>query len=303
MDERALVGGQAVIEGVMMRGPHSFAVSVRAPDGKIKTVKDWFIKLREKFILFKLPLLRGVAALIETLILGVKALSYSAELSLPEEEKKGKENFGLAIGISFVLALLLGFLLFFFLPLYLTQLLKGVIPFGETNIGFNLIDGFFRVLFFLLYLLFISQLKDIKRIFAYHGAEHKAVFTHEKGLPLTVENARDKSPLHPRCGTGFLLTVMVVSIFVFTLIPKDAPFIEKLLLRFILLPLIAGISYELLMFGAKHEGNPLAKLFTLPSLYLQRLTTREPDDPQLEVALSALSEVLAMEKEWSEKAA
>jgi uncharacterized protein YqhQ len=293
-----------VIEGVMMRGPHSFAVSVRVPDGNIKRVREWFTKISERFPLFKLPLLRGIAALIETLIIGIKGLSYSARLSLPkEEEKENKKSLDLTIGVSLILAFLLGFLIFFFLPLYLSQLLSDTIPFADTNIGFNFIDGVLRVLFFLLYLLFISQLKEIKRVFAYHGAEHKAVFTYETGLSLTPENARAKSPLHPRCGTGFLLTVMVVSILVFTLIPRDASFFAKLLFRLIALPLIAGISYELLMFGAKYRSHPLGRVLTFPSLLLQRLTTAEPDEAQLEVALSALSEVVKMEKEWLRKAA
>jgi len=189
-------------------------------------------------------------------------------------------------------ALLFGILLFFVLPLYLTKLL---VPFiGDSNLVFNLVDGLIRVLVFLLYVFSISRMKDIQRVFQYHGAEHKAIFAFESGETLTVDNVKRHSRLHPRCGTSFLLIVMLVSILVFSLIPKLWPFYLKAVSRIVLLPLIAGASYEILKWSARHEQSPLVRFFIAPGLALQRLTTREPDDDQLEVAIRSMEEAIDM---------
>jgi uncharacterized protein YqhQ len=205
------------------------------------------------------------------------------------------------MGFTLAAALGLGFLLFFFLPLYLTDLAKGALSLLENNFAYNVVDGIIRVVFFILYILGISLLKDIKRIFQYHGAEHQVVHAFEAGEKLSVENARKHSPCHPRCGTGFLLLVMVVSILIFTLIPKESPFYVKLLLRLAALPLIAGSSYELIRLASKRKKGVLFAIVAWPGLLLQRLTTRTPTDDQLEVSLRALEETLFLEEKMNEK--
>jgi uncharacterized protein YqhQ len=283
------IGGQAVIEGVLMRAPRSMAIAVRRPDGEIVVKRDTVIPLSERFPLVKLPLVRGAVALFSSLVIGMKALSFSANEAISEGEEK-EEMSPLAMGGTIALALLLGILLFFILPLFLTKLLVPYI--GESNIVFNLVDGFIRVLVFLLYVYSISRMKDIQRVFQYHGAEHKSIFAFEAGIRLTVENVKQFSRLHPRCGTSFLLIVMLVSIVVFSLIPKAWPFYLKAGSRVVLLPVIAGFSYELLKLSAKYEKSRLVRMLIAPGLALQRLTTREPDDSQLEVAIRSLEEAL-----------
>lgn len=290
-EEKKNIGGQAVIEGVMMRAPSKFVIAVREPNGKI-AVKREDIKLDNNKILKK-PILRGLIGLYDALVLGIKALNFSAEKAMPDEvEKNGKsskmENF-----ISILIGLLLGVGLFLYLPLQLTELAKKFFPIVEQSfLVFNLVDGVLRIIFFVLYLVIISQLKDIKRVFSYHGAEHKCIFTYEKGKELTVENARKMSRFHPRCGTSFLLIVLIVSIFVFSLIPKDSHFLIKFGSRIIFLPLIAGISYEILKLSSKYADNIIVKILIAPGLWLQRITTREPDDSMLEVALVSIKEAV-----------
>jgi len=234
--------------------------------------------------------------LFTSLIIGIKALNFSANEAMTEEEKAkekgGGEISSWALAGTMALAFGFGIALFFLFPLYLTKLLVPVI--GTNNIVFNLVDGVIRVVVFLLYIWGISRMSDIQRVFQYHGAEHKSIFTHEAGEELIVENVRRYSRLHPRCGTSFLLIVMLVSIGVFSLIPKLWPFYLKAGSRIVLLPLIAGISYEFLKWSAKNEHHPLVKLIITPGLGLQRLTTREPDDAQLEVAIRSLNEALAV---------
>ncbi len=283
------IGGQAVIEGVLMRAPRSMAIAVRRPDGEIIVKRDTVVPLSEKFPLVKLPLVRGAVALFTSLIIGMKALSFSANEAISEGEEK-EEMSSLAMGGTIAVALLFGILLFFILPLFLTKLLIPII--GESNIVFNLVDGLIRMLVFLIYVYSISRMSDIQRVFQYHGAEHKSIFAFEAGISLTVENVKQFSRLHPRCGTSFLLIVMLVSIVVFSLIPKAWPFYLKAGSRIILLPLIAGCSYELLKWSAKYEKSRLVRMLIAPGLALQKLTTREPDDAQLEVAIRSLEEAL-----------
>ena len=283
------IGGQAVIEGVLMRAPRSMAIAVRRPDGEIVVKRDTVIPLSERFPLVKLPLVRGAVALFTSLVIGMKALSFSANEAISEGEEKAEMS-PFAMGGTIAVALLFGILLFFILPLFLTKLLVPYI--GGSNIVFNLVDGFIRVVVFLIYVYSISRMSDIQRVFQYHGAEHKSIFAFEAGIALTVENVKRFSRLHPRCGTSFLLIVMLVSIVVFSLIPKLWPFYLKAGSRIVLLPVIAGLSYELLKLSAKHEKSRLVRMLIAPGLALQRLTTREPDDSQLEVAIRSLEEAL-----------
>lgn len=287
--EKINIGGQAVIEGVLMRAPRSMAIAVRRPDGEIVVKRNRVVPLSERFPLVKLPLVRGAVALFSSLVIGIKALNYSANEALSEGEKK-EEISSLAMGGTMAVALLFGILLFFILPLYLTKLLVPII--GESNLVFNLVDGLIRVIVFLLYIFSISKMKDIQRVFQYHGAEHKSIFAYESGQELTVENVKRFSRLHPRCGTSFLLIVMLVSILVFSLIPNVWSFYLKAGARIVLLPLIAGVSYELLKLSARYDTSPLVRFLIAPGLALQKLTTREPDDDQVEVAIRSMEEAL-----------
>jgi uncharacterized protein YqhQ len=293
--EKINIGGQAVIEGVMMRAPRSVAIAVRRPSGEIVVRKEEAVPLSERFPVVKLPIVRGAVALFASLIVGIKALNFSANEAMVEEEgeeQKKEELSTWAMAGTMGVAFGFGVLLFFILPLYLTKLLVPLI--GSSNIVFNLVDGVIRVTVFLLYIWGISRMKDIQRVFQYHGAEHKSIFAFEAGEELSVANVRKYSCLHPRCGTSFLLIVMLVSICVFSLIPKLWPFYLKAGSRIVLLPLIAGISYELLRWSAKNDGSRLVKMIIAPGLALQRLTTREPDDSQLEVAIRSMEEALAI---------
>jgi uncharacterized protein YqhQ len=294
--EKINVGGQAVIEGVMMRAPRAMAIAVRRPTGEIVVRKEEMIPLGERFPVVKLPIVRGAVALFHSLVMGVTALNFSANEAMVEEDaKEGEEKKDIstwAMAGTMAVAFGFGILLFFIMPLYLTKLLVPVI--GDSNIIFNLVDGVIRVVVFLLYIGTISRMKDIQRVFQYHGAEHKSIFAFEAGEELTVENVRKYSCLHPRCGTSFLLIVMVVSIVIFSLIPKLWPFYLKAVSRVVFLPLIAGVSYEFLKWSAKNDQSPLVRLIITPGLALQRLTTREPDDSQLEVAIRSMEEALAV---------
>jgi uncharacterized protein YqhQ len=261
--------------------------------------KELAIPLSERFPVVKLPILRGAVALFTSLIIGIKALNFSANEAMTEDEKEkegvkesGGELSSWAMAGTMAVAFGFGICLFFLFPLYLTKLMTPVI--GDNNIVFNLVDGVIRVIVFLLYIWGISRMEDIRRVFQYHGAEHKSIFAFEAGEELTIENVRRYSRLHPRCGTSFLLIVMLVSIAVFSLIPKLWPFIYKAGSRIVLLPLIAGISYEFLKWSARHDSHPLVGMIIAPGLALQRLTTGEPDDAQLEVAIRSLDEALEM---------
>jgi len=287
------IGGQAVIEGVMMKSPTNWTVAVRGQTGEIHLRKE---RLRPLPRVLKLPFLRGVVALFQALVLGVKAIEFSANKAYEEdaEEQLGRLSIAITIAVSF----LLGIGLFILLPLYATKLLGLAFhDVSRSSFLFNLTDGIIRVIIFLLYVGIIGIWKEMARIFMYHGAEHKVIHAYEGGQELTVESVRRYSPLHPRCGTSFLMIVMVVSILIFSFIPQDWPFLYKFLARVVLIPFIAGTSFEILKLSARWKDNPLMNLVIQPGLLLQRLTTREPDDAQIEVAISALKEVLRLEEE------
>ncbi|HDH04424.1 MAG TPA: DUF1385 domain-containing protein [Nitrospirae bacterium] len=289
------IGGQAVIEGVMMRSGNVYAVAVRSPDRDIVFKRE---NIRELPKPLKLPLVRGIIALFQALSIGIKALMYSAEASGQEEEKPSS----FSLFITVLLAFLIGIALFLLLPLYGTKLL-GILfqSINNSSLVFNLVDGIIRVLVFLTYILLINMSKDIRGVFQYHGAEHKVVHAFEAGVELTPENADKYSTLHPRCGTSFLIMVMMLSILVFSLIPNDWPFIEKALSRLVLMPLIAGLSYEFIKFSSKRLDHPFVRLMAMPGLRLQKLTTGMPSLEQIEVAIKALKEALKMDPQQSQK--
>ena len=372
-----IVGGQAVIEGVMMRTPNAYAIAVRKADGTIVNTAARLPKWSDKYPLLKLPVLRGGAVLVQSMGLGIKALNYSANEALAEVEEasaaevkvalspaviEGEGDFagltgavpGLfpvptqkrskdelkkgttaAAASSIVFALIFNILLFVAAPLLLTNALfiaagwatapavtsTAPAPTGETvtteqsgeawysnawttarpylhpvrpSVAFNLIDGLIRMTFFLIMIFSFSLLKDIRRVFQYHGAEHKTVFTWEAGLPLTVENARPQPRQHPRCGTSFLMVVMLVAIVLFSVIKFDS-LLFNFLIRIALMPVVAGLSYEIIRLSAKKESSWFFKIMTKPGVWLQNITTQEPDDNQLEVAIEALKESLKLE--------
>ena len=284
----------------MMRSPGAFGVAVRRPDGSIAFQRGKVQSLAQRFPFLKLPLLRGIAVLFQSLAIGIRALNFSAEAAMAAdtavegtEPKKEEKASNWAIAGSMAVGLGAGVLIFIFLPLWLTHLGERYVFGGPlSSLSFNLLDGGLRAVLFLGYILLISRMKDIHRVFQYHVAEHKVVFNWEKKLPLTVDNARAQSRLHPRCGTSFLLFVLLLSIVVFALIPKEAPFLIKFGGRLLLMPVIAGLSYEVLRFTAKHRAAPLFALLVAPGLALQRITTQEPTDDMLEVAIAALEEAL-----------
>ena len=294
-EEEILVGGQAVIEGVMMRSPKGYSVAVRRQDGDVKVISELLQTVSEKWKVFKLPILRGIGVLGQALVLGIKALRFSAEEALAEEGAKSakpvnpQKTSNLLIAGNLVLALGVNFLMFFALPLFLTRLIQTQVGF-KRSILFNCIDGVFRAGVFVGFLYLISLMKDMKRVFQYHGGEHKAVYNFEARESLGVENAAKYSTLHPRCGTSFLFVVVIISIFVFSAFPF-ATFAGKLLSRLVLMPLVAGISYEVIRYSAKHPKS-FVRWVTLPGLWLQKITTKEPSSPQLEIAIRALQEAL-----------
>jgi uncharacterized protein YqhQ len=304
-ESELLVGGQALIEGVMMRSPGAYGIAVRKPDGSLAFQRGKVASLARRYPFLKLPVLRGVAVLFQSLAIGIRALNFSAEQAMAQPDQPAKEAAAesaapkkeekassWAIAGSMAFGLGAGVLIFIFLPLWLTQLGERYVFGHLSSLAFNLVDGGLRAIFFLAYIFAISRMKDIHRVFQYHGAEHKVVFAYEKKLPLTVANTRVQSRLHPRCGTSFLLFVLLVSILVFALIPKAAPFIVKFGGRLLLVPLIAGLSYEVLRITAKRRAAPLFALLVAPGLALQRITTQEPTDDMLEVGIAALEEAL-----------
>jgi uncharacterized protein YqhQ len=358
MQRDLIVGGQAVIEGVMMRTPSAYAIAVRKADGSIVHTAESLPKWSDKYPVLNYPILRGGATLVQSMILGVKALNFSANIfeqdmeaqeekvkaakltaepafaegttdenftkaratvTMPEKteaKSKPKQSAG-AVG-SIIVALLFNILLFIVAPLVLTNV--GFILLGWADapsltadagwwgavkayiweikphswIAFNLIDGLIRMIFFVFMIFSMSFQKDIRRVFEYHGAEHKTVFNWEKGLELKPENARIQKRQHPRCGTSFLMVVMLVAIVLFSVIKFDY-MILNLLVRIALMPVVAGLSYEIIRYAAKKESGVIFKLMTMPGLWLQNITTQEPDDSQLEVAIEALNESLKLE--------
>jgi uncharacterized protein YqhQ len=305
-DDDVLVGGQAVYEGVMMRSPQGYSVAVRRQDGSVRVIKETIKTAGEKWKIFKLPIFRGIGVLGQAMVLGIKALRFSTEeamLDVDGSTPAGEKTEGAresaqpekvspwVIGSSVVLALAVNIGLLIAMPLILTNLLQTRLGF-ESYLLFNAIDGVLRVTTFVLFLLLLSWMKDMRRVFEYHGAEHKTVYNFEARETLTIDNAKKYSTLHPRCGTSFLLVLMIVSILVFSLAHFDS-FVIKLLARIVLLPLIAGISYEVIRFSAKHPRS-LLRLVTYPGLLLQKITTKEPDNSQLATAIKALEEALSV---------
>ena len=282
VEQRFYYGGQAVVEGVMMRGRNTRVTAVRRPGGELAIDTQPLAAIYTGWMR-KTPLIRGIIVLIETLVLGIKSLLYSANISLEEEGEKVE---GRMVWVMVAVALVFGVALFFIVPLFLTRLLNI-----DSSLVFNLIDGFIRVAIFIAYLKVITLMPDIKRVFAYHGAEHKAVNAYEAGVPLEVEAVRGYSTAHVRCGTSFLFVVLLISIVVFALIGLHSPWL-MVLSRIVLLPVIAALGYEVIYFGARHIQNGVVRAVLAPGLWLQALTTREPDDSQLEVALSALKRVV-----------
>jgi uncharacterized protein YqhQ len=287
-----VIGGQAVIEGVMMRSITGYTVAVRQANGEIAFKRDKIEPITKKYPFLRFPVLRGSVVLIQSLILGMRALNFSAAASSENEEGE-QELSNWAIATSMIMALGLGVLLFILAPLGLTNLIRHYLMPEMSNFTYNVIDGVFRAVFFFAYILSISFMDEIRRVFQYHGAEHKTVYTFEAHEALEVANAKPKSTLHPRCGTSFLLFVMAISIVVFSIIPATAPFIAKFGARIVLIPLIAGLAYEVIRFSARHLDSPLCRALITPGLWLQRITTKEPDDKQLEIAIVALREALA----------
>ena len=358
------VGGQAVIEGVMMRSPGGYAIAVRKPDNSIVIEKKRFVPLSKRYKFYGLPIIRGAVTLIEMLAIGIKALNYSANESMEEDKKKEKKsdsqlgeiskdsskekiekltdesnssenqspnNYAdkksskskkksselskFAIALSLFLAFLFGIVLFIILPNlathfigYLTGGTESKLQEAQSPIYYNIVAGIIRIIIFLLYVFLISLWKEIRRIFEYHGAEHKSIFAYENGMELEVQNAKTFTTLHPRCGTSFIFIVLMIGILAFAVVPKiimlfqpdfiklSMP-IQKLILfpiHILLLPLIAGISYEIIKYASKKPDNKILRAIVAPGVWLQKITTKEPDEKQIEVAIIALKEALAL---------
>ena len=279
---KKFVGGQAVIEGVMMRGPGVTATAVREPAGTIVVQKEPTKSIADTYPILKKPFLRGCVALYESLVIGMKALSFSAKAAGDEEEEMSNSE----IAITMVISTIFAIAVFLALPTFIVKFIPGV---QDNHVVLNLIEGVIRLVLFLLYIWGIGLTKDIQRVFQYHGAEHKTIHTYELDLPLTVENVRKQSRLHPRCGTNFLLIVMVVSIFVFAFLGWPN-LLERIVSRVLLMPVVAGIAYEVIRLAGRSEHS-LVQALIKPGLALQYMTTREPEDDQIEVAIRALEEV------------
>ena len=297
---RTMIGGQAVIEGVMMRGVKSTAMAVRKPDGSIQ-VDTWEnASVKDRYPILRLPILRGMVSFVEMLVFGYKSLMASAEIAGVEDGEKTdagekaagedpKESGGMKVmeALSMLAGLAVALLLFSIAPTLLTSRTDVWLHYGSFR---TLVEGIIRIAIFLLYLFAVSRMKDIRRVYEYHGAEHKTIYCYEHGEELTVENARRYTRLHPRCGTSFLLIVMVVSILVFSFVTWRT-LLLRIVLKLLLLPLVIGISYEIIKFAGRHD-NSVMRFVLAPGLWLQKLTTREPDDSQLEVAIRSLKAVL-----------
>ncbi|HVO59609.1 MAG TPA: DUF1385 domain-containing protein [Terriglobales bacterium] len=298
--EETLVGGQAVLEGVMMRSPHAWGISVRKPDGTISTHSEPLERMSEKHKWMGWPVIRGVMTLGQAMVLGFRALRYSADVALdamPADEKqatKKTEISGWVAALNIIISVGFFIFLYKFVPLVAATKLKAAYPVFGSQFMFNMVDGVIRILLFLLFIWGVSLMPDILRVYQYHGAEHKTVFAFESHDPLDSKHVQAYSTFHPRCGTSFLMTVMIISIAIYMLFPAHT-FLTRFGLRIVLLPVIAGLSYELIRFAAKH-GKSLFALLTIPGLWLQRITTKQPTDDQVECAISALNEAMELEK-------
>ena len=298
--EETLVGGQAVLEGVMMRAPHSYCVAVRKPAGDIVTEELPVPRMSERYKIFRYPILRGLGTLYQALKLGGKALKFSATAAIEEpagtqgEPKKPEEIPWWAVAGPIVFSVAFFIFMYKFIPLYLATQIGKWYPAMQGRILFNVDDGIIRLLILLALLYTLSRMKDIRRVFQYHGAEHKVVFNFESGQPVNIENAQRFTTYHPRCGTSFLFVIFFLAIPVYALIPFDG-FVAKLAARVVLIPLLAGIAYELIRFAAKRRGSVLASV-TAPGLWMQRITTKPPADDQAAVAIRALEGAMALEQ-------
>lgn len=297
------IGGSAVMEGVMMRGPKEIATAVRKPDGEIEIDRRAVSSLVTKYHVNKIPVIRGVFAFFDSMISSIRALMWSAEFVDLEDDSESKfdkwltEKFGdkvkdIVIYFSLFISVIFSVGLFFVLPHFITSLLENVI---KSNLIKTLIEGVIRISIFLGYVLLASRMEDIKRVFQYHGAEHKTIFCYEAGLDLTVENARSMSRLHPRCGTSFLVYVMIISIILFSFVSWGNMWV-RLGMKLLLLPVVAGISYEIIRWAGRSK-NKVVCVISRPGMWLQNITTREPDDSQLEVAIESMKAVLTENKE------
>jgi len=297
--EETLVGGQAVLEGVMMRSPHAWAIAVRKPSGEVASHSEPLERPSEKHKWMGWPVVRGVMTLGYAMSLGFRALKFSANVALdeipPDDNGKKLEISGWMAAVNIIFSV--GFFIFMykFLPLVAATELKRINPIFGEQIIFNLVDGVIRIALFLLFIWGVSLWADIKRVYQYHGAEHKTVFAFENGDPLQAQDVQKYSTYHPRCGTSFLMTVMIISILVYTAIPVTT-FWARFGIRIALLPVIAGVSYEIIRYAAKHRGS-LFSLMTAPGLWLQRITTQPPADDQVECAIRALDEAMDLEKQ------
>lgn len=324
------VGGQAVIEGVMMRGSKGYSIAVRHPNGEISIKQETRIPWHKRYKFLGIPILRGVVVLIESLVIGIRALEFSANIAMENEseetKQKEKKAFGpVSLALTFLFSIILGIFLFVVVPNVATQWMGiqetamhsgtaqsgtqvGLAKQALTSFWFHIVAGIIRILIFLGYIIAISFLKDIRRVFEYHGAEHKSIFTYESGLELNVDNVKSFSTKHPRCGTSFILMVLLVSIFVFAIVPSILSWLtpgfnalsvwkQKLVLiplHVLLVMPIAGLSYEINKLASKKQNNRLIRFFVTPGLWLQHITTKEPDEKQIEVALVALNKTLEL---------
>ena len=316
--KKTSIGGQALIEGIMMRGPEKTVMAVRKKDGSIEICPREFTDVKAKYPILKLPVIRGVAGFIESMTVGYKAMMDSAEISgyldeLEEEEKaeKGEEEenkqdkaeekksssklMTVIMIIATVLALILSVGLFIYLPSLLFVWVNGLCGGVLTNLQ-SLFEGILKITIFLGYMIAVSYMKDIKRVFQYHGGEHKTIFCYEAGLPLTVENVRKQSRFHPRCGTSFMILMLIVSIFITFILDAIVPWLRGVLwlrtiIKLLLVPVICGLGYELIKICGRHD-NPVTRIIAAPGLWIQRITVKEPDDSMIEIAIAAMNEVI-----------
>lgn len=305
------VGGQALIEGIMMQGPKGAAMSVRLPDGSIDTEEKEFRHIRDKIKFLGFPIIRGCVNFVESMIFGYKCLMESAEKSGLEDIENSEENqlkldrwlskhlskkvMSAITGIASVLGVLLAFALFFFLPSKITDFFNNIASGALTNFR-ALIEGVMRMLIFIAYIALVSLMKDIKRTFMYHGAEHKTIFCYEHGLELTVENVRKQSRFHPRCGTSFMFVMIIISVIISSIISVAFPNLRNniavwMVVKLLILPLVMGFGYEFIKYAGRHD-NLLVKILSAPGLWMQRLTTKEPDDSMIEVGIAAFKAVI-----------
>ena len=301
--EETLVGGQAVLEGVMMRSPHAWAIAVRKPSGEVATHSEPLERPSDKHKWMGWPIVRGVMTLGYAMTLGFRALRFSANVALdqipPDDKGKKIEISGWVAAVNIIISLAFFIFMYKFLPLAAATELKRVNPFFGNSIIFNLVDGVIRIALFLLFIWGVSLMKDIRRVYEYHGAEHKTVFAFENGDPLQEAAVQKYSTFHPRCGTSFLMTVMIFSILVYIVANAIFPvttFWARFATRIVLLPVIAGLSYEIIRYAAKHRGSLFA-LMTAPGLWLQRITTQPPSDDQIHCAIVALDQAMDLEKQ------